>query len=98
MWEFPALEETATEQTVRQAAEELASTFSFSVQSVLPAKPSKHIFTHIEWRMTAWRISAKADLPLSLPEDFALVKLQELSSDSVSFLALPSAFRAYRNF
>ena len=98
MWEFPALEQTATEQTVRQAAEELASTFGFSVQSVLPAKPSKHIFTHIEWRMTAWRISVKADLPLSLPEDFALVKLQELSSDSGSFLALPSAFRAYRNF
>ncbi len=98
MWEFPALEETATEQTVRQAAEELASTFGFSVQSVLPAKPSKHIFTHIEWRMTAWRISAKADLPLSLPEDFTLVRLRELNSDSGSSLALPSAFQAYRNF
>lgn len=98
MWEFPALEETAAEQTVLQAAQQFADSFGFTVQSMDPAKPSKHIFTHIEWRMAAWRISAKASASLSLPEDFRLVKIQALSSGSDSSLTLPSAFKTYRNF
>lgn len=98
LWEFPALEGTVSEQFVRQAAEQFASSFGFTIQSVEPAKPSKHIFTHIEWRMTAWKISATAHACLSLPEDTVPVSIQELSSGSDSSLALPSAFQSYRNF
>ena len=54
---------------------------------VLP--PSKHLFTHIEWRMSGWQISV-AGTPCA-PENCVWIPPQDMNS-----VAIPSAFRAYK--
>ena len=49
---------------------------------------AKHLFSHIEWRMTAQLASARL---VDLPEDYAAATLAELRT----VYALPSAFRVF---
>ena len=49
----------------------------------------KHIFSHVEWRMSGHLFDA--DLPPSLPTDYVAVSIDELTTT----YALPSAFRYY---
>ena len=53
---------------------------------------SRHIFTHLEWHMTAWEIKT-ASLDTLLPDDFMLVNKKELAS-----FAVPSAFHTYTEY
>ena len=53
---------------------------------VLATKSAKHIFTHVEWRMTGYLIEAKERDP-----QFAWVSAGELRAH----YAIPSAFRAF---
>ena len=84
LWEYP--NELAGEETIPDA-------LGLSPADLELVGTGRHIFTHIEWQMSAWLLSATADsLPetqAALPEDFSLV--QRLAD-----ITLPSAFKAYR--
>jgi len=54
-----------------------------------PAGQAVHVFTHIEWHMTAERVFLRAPLP---DEDLTWATLEELERD----YALPSAFAGFR--
>lgn len=54
----------------------------------LPLENSRHIFSHIEWHMTA---ALALIAPMSVPSHYELVDADALATDR----ALPSAFRAY---
>ena len=93
MWEFPALEGKLSQGEVLRQALRMVEPYGLFVRKITPLRDAKHIFTHIEWQMSAWLLSATADsLPetqAALPEDFSLV--QRLAD-----ITLPSAFKAYR--
>ncbi len=59
---------------------------SLDFESNLPS--AKHIFSHVEWRMTGrlYRMTSRM-----LPDEYIIVTLEQLQND----YALPSAFRAY---
>lgn len=85
MWEFPntlaATPFEALPDMVRAACHEEAS---------LPE--SKHIFSHIEWRMSGSLYFVEH--PTALPDDYAFASLWELQS----VYPLPGAFRRYMEF
>ena len=93
MWEFPALEGKLSQDDALRQALRIVEPYGLFVRKITPLRDAKHIFTHIEWQMSAWLLSATADsLPetqAALPEDFSLV--QRLAD-----ITLPSAFKAYR--
>ena len=93
MWEFPALEGKLSQDEALRQALRMVEPYGLFVHKIAPLRDAKHIFTHIEWQMSAWLLSAMADsLPetqAALPEDFSLV--QRLAD-----ITLPSAFKAYR--
>ena len=93
MWEFPALEGKLSQDDALRQALRMVEPYGLFVHKIAPLRDAKHIFTHIEWQMSAWLLSATADsLPetqAALPEDFSLV--QRLAD-----ITLPSAFKAYR--
>lgn len=79
MWEFPSCAGKL------KKAEVLA--LPYDIQSVRSLGAGKHIFTHIEWKMTGFLL--KVD---SLDPAFTWVTAEELEKD----FALPSAFDSYR--
>jgi len=59
------------------------------VQTCETLPESKHLFTHIEWRMSGWHMElSSAPLP---PEGFVWA-----SEEDMSLYAIPNAFRAYK--
>lgn len=88
LWEFPNLEEQLSENQVREKLER----DGLQGCSVHELKQGKHIFSHVEWQMTAYEIEFQK------PE--ALKKLTELHWVTVSQLqeeyAVPSAFEFIR--
>ncbi len=87
LWEVPSLDGRASEREI------LAFLRALRLDEVLrmePAAPSKHIFTHVEWRMTAFSVSV-AEQESILPEPYRLVSPAELAER----YPLPSAFSAY---
>ncbi len=80
LWELPntLVEEAALPLELQQACTPIAA-----------LSAAKHIFSHVEWRMTAthYRLSGQ----VALPPDYTLATLEELQAH----FALPSAFRAY---
>ncbi len=82
-WEYPnvpgTLDEAGIVETLR--------TWELNPTKLTPLPPAKHLFTHIEWRMTAWR----ADVEKASPA------LTWASPDEIAAsYALPSAFKAWR--
>lgn len=57
----------------------------------LPLPEAKHIFSHIEWQMTGWRVSVPQQAP---PPGFVWAQPAQLSQE----YALPGAFKAYRPY
>ncbi len=53
-----------------------------------PAGQARHVFSHVEWRMTGWLVEAASD---ELPEGWVWAGREELAAD----YALPSAFRGF---
>ncbi len=78
MWELPNEPGTLTEAEVRRR-------FPHAV-SVEPLPEARHIFTHVEWHMTGWRVV----LPM-LPEEFTPATAAEIRER----YAVPNALRAY---
>lgn len=86
LWELPNAQNIGSAQEVRRAAEQ----WGLSALRIEPCGRAKHIFTHIEWHMTAYRIRVE-----EAPEAAGLtwVTKEELEAQ----YALPSAFRPFLN-
>ena len=59
--------------------------------SAQPLPASRHIFSHVEWQMTGWQLSAPPQQP---PEGCVWAGPEQLQTG----YALPGAFKAYRKF
>ncbi|MBR5969354.1 MAG: A/G-specific adenine glycosylase [Lachnospiraceae bacterium] len=81
LWEYPCLEKKATRQTVLRFLKQQG----VSVLRVLPLPEAKHIFTHVEWKMTGFLVYADAT------GDYFMVNRREIES----VYAIPSAYRSY---
>lgn len=92
-------------QASREQVQSLLSQWGVEAQEIRELLPAKHIFSHVEWRMSGYRIvispkSAEkpeqhSRSPLSLAtsdQELIWVNRRELKED----YALPSAFRAFR--
>lgn len=83
LWELPGAPGRLTEEELP----ELLSSWGVTLAGGLtPCREAKHIFTHVEWRMSAWKGEVQTEA-----EGFAWVTGEELQNS----YALPSAFRAY---
>ena len=80
MWQFPNDERAVTEEELpaRLAAMGIASF------TILPPRTHRHVFTHLEWNMTAYPV--KTD---SAPPRFCYFSAEDIEKNA----ALPSAFR-----
>ena len=83
MWEFPNLPGTLDETAARAALADLG----LFPQDIRPCGESKHVFTHVEWRMTGYY----ADIPAE-SGDYVWKTPDEIRSG----LAVPTAFKAYQ--
>lgn len=72
-------------------AVQITQKMGFTVLRITPLPDTKHIFTHLEWRMRAYLIKT-AQTEESLREDIILADAEELQK----IYALPSAFDAYK--
>ena len=91
LWEYPNLEGTRSK---RKLLEYLAAA-GFTVRSIAPLPPARHVFTHIEWNLTGWEIyvADTNDAPLCAAEDndassLLWVRREEL----VDTYGIPAAF------
>ena len=83
LWELPAAEGTLT----REEAAALLARWGLSITGDLaPGVPSRHVFSHVEWHMTAWQAQVGEEAP-----GFAWATPEELQRE----YPLPSAFAAY---
>lgn len=83
MWEFPNIEGCLT----AQEAEAFLSSCGVSPVSLEPCGKAKHVFTHIEWHMSGYRVKCRTESP-----QFEW----KTTEDILENCALPSAFRFYR--
>ncbi len=87
LYEFPWLPGTCSQKQVLTYLKALG----YSALRIRPIEPSKHIFTHIEWHMTAYLVIGD-DLALPAGEtDLIFASL----SDALTRYPIPSAFSAY---
>ena len=84
MWELPSVEGRLDDAKVIEAARE----FGLAPLRIAPLGDAKHIFTHVEWHMTGWRVTVEEPLE---KEGLEWIDPRRLQGD----YPLPSAFRAY---
>lgn len=98
LWEMPAAEAKLGRAEAQTQAEELIS--ALLPKECLPGRlralpPAKHIFSHVEWRMSGYWVSlsgiAKHTPPERLASDYVLVDVETMQER----YSLPSAFAAY---
>ena len=82
LWEFPNVEGTLDE-TAASAAVEAMGLSVIDWQSRLTAK---HIFTHVEWRMTGYALTVRGDGP---------AELEWVDAAGLAARSVPSAFARY---
>lgn len=83
LWEFPNADGTLT----AEEAMSLARGWGCAPVSAAPCGEAVHIFTHLEWHMTGWRIECGAEAPRFVWADGA---------ERRERYAVPTAFRAYQ--
>lgn len=83
LWELPHLSGTLTAEEVRQI---LTEKFALEITSLKPLAPSRHLFTHLEWRMSGFSITVAAP---SRP--FFWVTPEELAQS----YSIPAAFAPF---
>lgn len=86
LYELPNVQGTLNENEAACAIEEMG----FSVKYIGALPPARHIFTHITWQMTGYRVEIIP--PKSVREPFLLATL----SDIDNVYSIPGAFAAYR--
>ena len=82
LWEFPGTEGHLS----REEAEAFWRVQGAQITAAVPLPEAKHIFTHVEWRMSGWALTV--DRPFG---DFSWAGREELSEQ----YPLPNAFKAY---
>ena len=83
LWEFPNVEGSLSKaEAVRQI-----SAWGLQAEDTTPCGTAKHIFTHVEWRMTGYLIRCPEQVPLFL---------WCLPDEIEDCYSLPTAFRFYR--
>ena len=82
LWEFPNVE-GALDETAAGAAVEAMGLSVIDWQSRLTAK---HIFTHVEWRMTGYALTVRGDGP---------AELEWVDAAGFAARSVPSAFARY---
>ena len=82
LYEFPNLDGKLTGKKALQAVAEMG----FSSLRIEKLPESSHVFTHLEWRMTAYRVRVEEHIP----ETGIFIR-----RDSKEMFAIPSAFGAY---
>lgn len=85
LWQLPSLDGHLSEREVLRYVQEMG----LDPVRILPLPTAKHIFTHLEWHMIAYKL-VLSDLSL-LPEGWRLADEEELEQT----YALPSAFGAF---
>ena len=86
LWEFPNFSGGFTEKEALDAVRSLG----FEPLRLRPLDPAKHLFTHIEWRMTGYLVSV-AEPDFEIPDGYVMPETDDL----LSRYAIPSAFSAY---
>ncbi len=94
LWEPPLWEDHsfADAAAMQKALADLGidTAASFTGEPLCEALPeAKHIFTHLEWRMSGWKFTAPAQ---ALPDGYVWASAEQLEQA----YALPGAFRVYR--
>ncbi|MCR4805473.1 MAG: A/G-specific adenine glycosylase [Clostridia bacterium] len=84
LWEFPSAEGHLSEQD----AIAWASSRGLGPVSIEPLPASKHLFTHVEWRMKGYRIACKTQSSL-----FTWTTNSEIEKA----YSIPTAYKAYKN-
>ncbi len=85
LYEFPGIDGRLTREEALQAAE----TIGAKPTGIHPLPEAKHIFTHLEWHMTAWEIET------GLPDHTGDKDTVLASKEELARMAIPSAFRTY---
>jgi A/G-specific adenine glycosylase len=88
LWEPPAWEDKIFSGPAEMRAA-LAARGIAACGAGEPLPAAKHIFTHLEWRLSGWRFSAQGG---ALPEGWAWATPAQLAAE----YTLPGAFSAYR--
>ncbi len=88
MWELPNADGHLTEQEVSDLARQWSGA---AVTAVEPLPDARHLFSHIEWRMTGCAVTVSDTDAVGNAPDTVWVTAEELTRD----YALPGAFRAY---
>ena len=100
LWEIPAVPEKMDEKKAIAQAQELLLQLPFKknasplFKKVDKLPDAKHIFSHVEWRMSGYLLTAPKEasaLPEQIAADYALVDLETIRTR----YSLPSAFSAY---
>ena len=86
LYELPNFEGHLSREEVLRTVQEL----NLDPLKIEPLEPAKHIFSHIEWRMTAYRIRVSS---LESYKGKKLIFVDRKQSEKQ--YAIPSAFRAY---
>ncbi len=88
-WEPPCWEDAAFAAPGELRAALAACGVETAADFAAPLPPARHIFTHLEWRLSGWRLAAPAQ---ALPEGWIWATAAQIEQE----YALPGAFRVYR--
>ena len=89
LYEFPNVEGAADREQALAAVKEAG----FVPLQIRPLEPAKHVFTHVEWHMTAYEIRIAE--PENMPEkEWFLAETGRIERD----FPVPSAFSAYAGY
>lgn len=92
LWGFPETDDYLDEKEAETYLEDMG----FQANAVLPLGETKHIFSHVEWHMTGYRVilsdfSGFPDMQDFLPEGTRFLSTEKIRTEC----ALPSAYRHY---
>ena len=83
LWEFPNMDGALDEPQAREAVHKLGG----DVVNIEPCGEAKHVFTHVEWHMTGYRVELESELP-----GFIWKTPEEIKRDC----PIPTALRYYQ--
>lgn len=88
MYEYPNVPGQITKKGVPEAIGTLVPGMTETIKEIRKEEKARHIFSHIEWEMTAYRVTFAAEAETELPEGYVWASPEELKTR----YSLPSAF------